>query len=205
MFENIFGSQAKVPPIGGLHSEAELRHFVLSVPLAPPYPDGTKTIRFGMGCFWGVERLFWKPDGVYLTAAGYAGGTFVNPGYELVCSGKSGHAEVVQVVYRPNSISLEELLKVFWENHDPTQQMRQGNDVGPQYRSVIYCDDEEDRTVCLESKESYQKKLTEAGFGQVTTEILVEKTFYLAEANHQQYLAKNPGGYCNHGFCQVEY
>lgn len=182
-----------------------LTHLVLSAPLDPPYPADTSTIRFGMGCFWGAERLFWQAKGVYVTASGYAGGSTANPSYYEVCSGRTGHCEVVQVVYNPKITPLEELLKIFWENHDPTQYMRQGNDVGTQYRSAIFVNDSNTLGVCLASRDSYQSKLTVGGFGEISTEISINEDFYLAEANHQQYLAKHPNGYCNHGFCQVEY
>ena len=186
----------------------ENKHYVHGRPIQAPFSDDDSRfskLLLGMGCFWGVERLMWKPDGVYVTAAGYAGGEQLYPTYEMVCNGSTGHAEVVQVVFDRSRTSLEELLKVFWENHDPTQANRQGNDKGTQYRSAIYCDNEEDLLVCEQSRDNYQAKLSEAGFGKITTEIAVDTDFYLAEEPHQQYLAKNPGGYCNHGFCQVEY
>jgi len=200
----IFG-KSKIDPGVDAFDKSMLRHFVLGVSLDPPYPLDSKTIRFGMGCFWGVERLFWKPDGVYVTAVGYAGGEGDKPNYNQVCSGTTGHAEVAQVVYNESRVPLDHLLKIFWENHDPTQSMRQGNDVGSQYRSIILCDDQEALALCLASKEKYQAKLTDSGFGQIATEIKLDPSFHLAEENHQQYLAKNPSGYCNHGFCQVAY
>jgi peptide-methionine (S)-S-oxide reductase len=180
-------------------------HLVTGRSMHPPFPDGTEQAVFGMGCFWGAERLFWQTDGVLTTAAGYAGGHTPNPTYEEVCSGQTGHAEVVLVVYDPAAVSYDVLLKVFWENHDPTQGMRQGNDVGTQYRSAIYTTTPEQRVRAAASREAYQAALTEAGFGQITTEIAEAGPFYYAEDYHQQYLEKNPYGYCNHGFCQVAY
>ncbi|XP_073480935.1 mitochondrial peptide methionine sulfoxide reductase isoform X6 [Aquarana catesbeiana] len=154
---------------------------------------------FGMGCFWGAERKFWKQNGVYSTQVGFAGGHTVNPCYQEVCSGRTGHAEVVRVVYKPEDISYEKLLKVFWENHNPTQGMRQGNDVGPMYRSAIYTYTEEQLEAALKSKEDYQKELTAKGYGNITTEIRKETSFYYAEDYHQQYLSKVPNGYCGLG------
>jgi peptide-methionine (S)-S-oxide reductase len=177
------------------------RHTVLDAPLRGPWPAGLEVAVFGMGCFWGAERLFWQLPGVYSTAAGYAGGTTPNPTYEEVCSGYTGHAEAVQVVYDPAKISYEDLLKVFWENHDPTQWMRQGNDVGTQYRSAIYTTTPAQATVAADSLKAFQPVVTAAGHGEITTEIAPLGTFYYAEDYHQQYLApsKNPNGYCNHG------
>jgi len=177
------------------------RHTVLDAPLRGPWPAGLEVAVFGMGCFWGAERLFWQLPGVYSTAAGYAGGTTPNPTYEEVCSGYTGHAEAVQVVYDPAKISYEDLLKVFWENHDPTQWMRQGNDVGTQYRSAIYTTTPAQATVAADSLKAFQPVVTAAGHGEITTEIAPLDTFYYAEDYHQQYLApsKNPNGYCNHG------
>jgi peptide-methionine (S)-S-oxide reductase len=175
------------------------RHEVLGTPLAPPFPEGLERIVVGMGCFWGAERVFWQADGVYTTAAGYAGGYTPNPTYEEVCSAGTGHAEVVLAVFDPNVTSYEAMLKLFWENHDPTQGMRQGNDVGTQYRSAIYWANEAQRDVALASKETYQEKLRAAGYGDITTEIAAAGPFYYAEDYHQQYLAKNPGGYCGLG------
>jgi peptide-methionine (S)-S-oxide reductase len=173
------------------------RHFVNGNPLDPPFPPGTEQIYFGMGCFWGAERKFWQAgEGVYSTAVGYAGGTTRNPAYEDVCTGRTGHAEVVLVAYRPAAISLESLLRLFWESHDPTQGMRQGNDVGTQYRSAIYASTSEQLASAEASREAYQHILTRSGFGPITTEIKSAPPFYYAEAYHQQYLAKNPGGYC---------
>ncbi len=172
-------------------------HFVNGRPLAPPYPDGFGRVLFGMGCFWGAERKFWQAgEGVYLTAVGYAGGVTPNPTYEEVCSGMTGHAEVVQVVFDPAKISFEKLLALFWELHDPTQVMRQGNDVGTQYRSAIYTTSEAQLAVAEKSKRAYQAALTAHGHGEISTEIRAAPEFYFAESYHQQYLAKNPAGYC---------
>jgi peptide-methionine (S)-S-oxide reductase len=173
--------------------------------LTPPFPEGSEQAIFGMGCFWGAERIFWQTDGVITTAAGYAGGYTPNPTYEEVCSGRTGHAEVVLVVYDPERVAYEQLLKAFWENHDPTQAMRQGNDVGTQYRSAIYTTTDAQLATAKESRDRYQQSLTEGGYGEVTTEIAPAGPFYYAEDVHQQYLSKNPWGYCNHGFCQVNY
>lgn len=176
------------------------RHFVTGAPLDPPFPAGTEQVLFGMGCFWGAERKFWQAgEGVDVTAVGYAGGTTKNATYEDVCAGRTGHAEVVLVVYDPARISFEGLLRIFWENHDPTQGLRQGNDVGSQYRSVIYTSTPEQLAAAEASKASYQRRLTKAGYGPITTEIGPAPPFYYAEAYHQQYLAKNPGGYCGLG------
>jgi len=175
------------------------RHTVLGSPLSPPFPEGSERAIFGMGCFWGAERKFWELDGVYSTAAGYAGGVTRNPTYREVCSGRTGHAEVVLVVYDPKRVSYADLLRVFWENHDPTQGMRQGNDEGTQYRSAIYATTEAQRQAAEASREQYQRALAKAGRGRITTEIAGEPAFYYAEDYHQQYLAKNPGGYCGIG------
>jgi peptide-methionine (S)-S-oxide reductase len=177
------------------------RHEVLGTPLRGPWPEGARTAVFGMGCFWGAERLFWNLPGVISTSVGYAGGMTPNPTYEEVCSGYTGHAEVVQVVYDPTKISYEHLLKVFWENHDPTQGMRQGNDVGTQYRSTIYTTDPEQAAVADASREAFAPVVARAGLGEITTEIAPLSDYYYAEEYHQQYLAptKNPGGYCTHG------
>jgi len=175
------------------------RHFVLEAPLAPPYPAGMEIALFGLGCFWGAERKFWEAAGVYTTAVGYAGGFTPNPTYEEVCTGRTGHNEVVWVVFDPAKTSYEALLKVFWESHDPTQGMRQGNDVGTQYRSGIYTSSDAQQAVALASRDAYQARLRAAGYGDVTTEILRAPAFYFAEDYHQQYLAKNPGGYCGLG------
>jgi peptide-methionine (S)-S-oxide reductase len=172
------------------------RHYVNGHPLEPPFPDGMETAIFGMGCFWGAERLFWTTHGVYSTAVGYAGGLTPNPTYREVCTGMTGHAEVVLVVYDPKLVGYEDLLKLFWESHDPTQGMRQGNDSGTQYRSAIYTSSEEQKALALKSRAAYQKMLARAGLGAITTEIRDAPAFYYAEDYHQQYLAKNPGGYC---------
>jgi peptide-methionine (S)-S-oxide reductase len=175
------------------------RHEVLGTPLRPPFPEGIEQAIFGMGCFWGAERMFWQLPGVYTTAVGYAGGFTPNPTYEEVCSGSTGDAEVVLVAFDPTKISYEELLRHFWEGHDPTQGMRQGNDVGTQYRSAIYWSNEAQREAAEASREMYAKQLRENGYGEITTEIAKAGPFYYAEDYHQQYLAKNPGGYCpNH-------
>ena len=174
-------------------------HFVNGHPLRPPFPAGTETAQFGMGCFWGAERVFWQADGVYTTAVGYAGGFTPNPTYEEVCSGRTAHAEVVLVVFDPEVVSYDALLQRFWENHDPTQGMRQGNDVGTQYRSAVYWTSEAQRDAALRSRDAYAARLAAAGFADVTTEIAPAGSFYYAEGYHQQYLAKNPGGYCGLG------
>jgi peptide-methionine (S)-S-oxide reductase len=175
------------------------RHFVLDAPLRGPFPQDTEQVIFGAGCFWGVEKSFWQTEGVYTTAVGYAAGLTPNPTYEEVCSARTGHNEVVLVVYRPSEISFEELLKRFWEAHDPTQGMRQGNDVGTQYRSGIYTTTDEQRAAAEASRDRYQEALTAAGRGEISTEILPAPEFYYAEDYHQQYLAKNPSGYCGIG------
>ena len=172
------------------------KHFVSGARLEPPFPAGMELAMFGMGCFWGAERTFWQTHGVYSTAVGYAGGFTSNPAYEEVCSGRTGHAEVVRAVFDPAKVSYEDLLRVFWENHDPTQGMRQGNDVGTQYRSTIYCYGGAQRRAAEASRRIYQQVLSATGFGPITTEILDAPEFYYAEVYHQQYLAKNPGGYC---------
>lgn len=178
-------------------------HFVLGTPLKPPFPDSLEMAVFGMGCFWGAERKFWQLKGVYTTAVGYAAGVTPNPTYQEVCTGMTGHNEVVLVVYDPKIISYKELLKVFWENHDPTQGMRQGNDVGTQYRSGIYYYSQEQKKLAEESQDTYQESLQEAGYGNISTEILAAPEFYYAETYHQQYLAKNPNGYCGLGGTKV--
>ncbi len=175
------------------------KHFVNGNPLVPPFPAGTELAMFGLGCFWGAERKFWPERGVFSTAAGYAAGYTPNPDYEEVCSGLTGHNEVVRVVFDPTLVSYERLLRVFWESHDPTQGMRQGNDVGTQYRSGIYVASAEQRALAEASRDAYQRVLSKAGFGRITTEILDAPEFYYAEDYHQQYLAKNPGGYCGLG------
>ncbi|MGD8896050.1 MAG: peptide-methionine (S)-S-oxide reductase MsrA [Acidobacteriota bacterium] len=174
-------------------------HFVNGAPLEPPFPAGTALALLGMGCFWGAERLFWQAPGVVSTSVGYAGGHTPNPTYEETCSGRTGHAEVVRVVFDPARISYEELLRLFWEGHDPTQGMRQGNDVGTQYRSAIYTHGEEQRAQAEASAVVYQKALAQAGRGEITTEIREAPDYFYAEEYHQQYLAKNPGGYCGLG------
>ncbi len=171
-------------------------HIVLGRALKGPHPDGFESAVFGMGCFWGVERVFWKLPGVWVTSAGYAGGTTPNPTYREVCSGETGHAEVVEVVFDPTRISYADLLKVFWENHDPTQGMRQGNDIGTQYRSAIYFADETQRAAAEASRDAYQTALAAQGLGRITTEIAPRPPYYFAEGYHQGYLAKNPDGYC---------
>ena len=171
-------------------------HFVNGHRMVPPFPAGTHEAVFGMGCFWGVERLFWQLPGVYSTAVGYAGGLTPNPTYQEVCTGLTGHTEVVRVIYDPDKVDYEDLLKVFWESHDPTQGMRQHGDVGTQYRSAVYVLDSEQRAVAEESKRAYQERLSAAGRGEISTEVLGAPTFYYAEDYHQQYLAKNPDGYC---------
>ena len=177
-----------------------VRHFVNGHPLDPPWPAGCAEALFGMGCFWGAERKFWRLGaGVYVTAVGYAGGTTRHPTYADVCTGRTGHAEVVRVVYDPALLPFDELLRTFWESHDPTQGMRQGNDVGTQYRSVIYAATETQLQAARASRDLYQQALTRAGFDAITTEIAPAPTFYYAEADHQQYLSKNPDGYCGLG------
>ena len=175
------------------------RHFVLGTPLEPPFPDDTERAVFGMGCFWGAERIFWETPGVHTTAAGYADGITLNPTYEEVCSGRTGHNEVVLVVFRPAELPYEELLRLFWEGHDPTQGMRQGNDIGTQYRSGIYTDSEAQAATARASRDSYAERLKDAGYGEITTELKPAGPFYYAEDHHQQYLAKNPNGYCGIG------
>jgi peptide-methionine (S)-S-oxide reductase len=176
------------------------RHFINGRPLLPPYPDGMEKVLFGLGCFWGAERKFWQlEDGIWITAAGYAAGITPNPTYEEVCTGLTGHNEVVLVVFDPKAISYEALLKTFWENHDPTQGMRQGGDIGTQYRSGIYVTNDAQAAAAVESKEAYQQALSAKGLGEITTEIAAAGPFYFAEDYHQQYLAKNPNGYCGIG------
>lgn len=175
------------------------RHYVNDHPLHPPFPAGLELALFGLGCFWGAERKFWTLPGVYSTAVGYAGGFTPNPTYEEVCGGLTGHAEVVRVAFDPAVIPYDRLLQVFWESHDPTQGMRQGNDVGTQYRSAIYACNDAQQTAAAASRAAYQPALTAAGYGPITTEITLAPPFYYAEAYHQQYLAKNPGGYCGLG------
>lgn len=181
------------------------RHYVNGNPLVPPFPEGMQLAMFGMGCFWGAERLFWELTGVYTTMVGYAAGYTPNPTYQEVCSGMTGHNEVVRVVFDPTHIGYESLLRLFWESHDPTQGMRQGNDAGTQYRSGIYYYSEAQQDVALASKAHYQAMLSAAELGLITTEILPAPPFYYAEEYHQQYLAKNPGGYCGLGGTGVRY
>jgi peptide-methionine (S)-S-oxide reductase len=175
------------------------RHLVKDTPLRPPFPEGFEQAVFGMGCFWGAERLFWQADGVYTTAVGYAGGFTPNPTYGEVCSGRTGHTEAVLVVFDPAVTSYAEMLRLFWEGHDPTQGMRQGNDVGTQYRSAVFATTEEQLKAAHESRDMFQERLTAAGHGMITTEIREAPTFYYAEDYHQQYLARNPRGYCGLG------
>ncbi len=204
---SLFGMRATqmVDPSRALPGRSEAmpvpeRHRVLGTPLAPPYPAGTEIAEFALGCFWGEEQNFWQIPGVVSTSVGYEGGYTPNPTYEEVCSGRTGHAETVRVVFDPAQVSYAALLKVFWESHDPTQGMRQGNDTGTQYRSVIFYRSPEQQAAAEESRAVYQRKLTEAGYGAVTTEIIPAAEFYFAEDYHQQYLNKNPFGYCpDHG------
>jgi len=181
------------------------RHEVNGHRIVPPFPDGMQLALFGLGCFWGAERKFWVLPGVYSTAVGYAAGQTPNPSYEEVCTGRTGHSEVVRVVFDPASIGYGELLRVFWESHDPTQGMRQGNDEGTQYRSGIYVGDDAQRELAESSRAAYQARLSAAGLGAITTEILPAPEFYYAEDYHQQYLAKNPNGYCGLGGCGISY
>lgn len=200
-----FGKKSALPtPQEALPGRAESMpvpssHYVNGNPLKPPYPDGMEIAMFGMGCFWGAERKFWQLQGVFSTAVGYASGITPNPSYKEVCTGMTGHNEVVRVVFDPKVISYQDLLKVFWENHDPTQGMRQGNDVGTQYRSGIYVYSEAQRQLAEASRDAYQPALKAAGYKTITTEIVDAPEFYYAEDYHQQYLAKNPGGYCGLG------
>lgn len=174
-------------------------HFVNGNKMESPYPEQSEAAVFGLGCFWGAERKFWQMSGVYITAVGYSGGFTPNPTYEEVCSGMTGHAEVVRVVYEPDKIRFQELLKIFWESHNPTQGMRQGNDIGTQYRSVIFTYTPRQKQLAVGSREAYQAVLSQKGYGKITTEIFDAPEFYYAEPYHQQYLAKNPGGYCGLG------
>jgi peptide-methionine (S)-S-oxide reductase len=192
-------SKADAPAGRAARIPVPAAHFVNGHPLEPPFAPGLERAVFGMGCFWGAERKFWEHPGVYSTAVGYAAGQTVNPTYREVCSGMTGHAEVVLVVFDPAIVRYEELLKVFWESHDPTQGMRQGNDIGTQYRSGIYYFDEAQRQAAESSRDAFQQELKRAGYGTITTEILPAPEFYYAEEYHQQYLAKNPGGYCGLG------
>jgi peptide-methionine (S)-S-oxide reductase len=180
-------------------------HYVSNNPLSPPFPENMKQAIFGLGCFWGAERIFWQQQGVFTTAVGYAAGTTANPTYQEVCSGKTGHNEVVLVVFDPDSVSYKSLLKIFWESHDPTQGMRQGNDTGTQYRSGIYTYSDEQHNASKVSHSIYQQELVKTGYQPVTTEIIEAPKFYYAEDYHQQYLAKNPAGYCGLGGTGILY
>jgi peptide-methionine (S)-S-oxide reductase len=204
-----FGKKLSLPtPEEALPGRAETmsvpaNHYVNGHPLLPPYPDGLEIAMFGMGCFWGAERKFWQIEGVYSTAVGYAAGITPNPTYNEVCTGKTGHNEVVRVVFDPKVVSYDTLLKVFWESHNPTQGMRQGNDVGTQYRSGIYVYSQDQKKLAEASRDTYQQALTTAGYGTITTEVIDAPEFYFAEDYHQQYLAKNPNGYCGLGGTNV--
>ncbi|MDP9362737.1 MAG: peptide-methionine (S)-S-oxide reductase MsrA [Chloroflexota bacterium] len=205
MLSSLFGRKSQmVSPDQALPGRPEPgfpvpdRHAVLGTPIKPPFPDGVETAVFGLGCFWGAEKLFWETPGVYSTAVGYAGGHTPNPTYEEVCSARTGHTEVVLVAFDPEKVSYRDLLKRFWEDHDPTQGMRQGNDVGTQYRSAIYYADDAQRQTAEETRDAYQAELAKAGYGQITTEIAPAGPFYYAEDYHQQYLHKVPNGYCPH-------
>jgi peptide-methionine (S)-S-oxide reductase len=210
MLSNLFGGKKLTIPapadtLPGRDKKMDLptTHFVNGNSFAPPYPSGLEKAMFGMGCFWGAERKFWQLPGVYITAVGYAAGSTPNPTYQEVCSGMTGHNEVVLVVFDPAVISYQQLLKVFWENHNPTQGMRQGNDSGTQYRSGVYCYTDLQQESAVASQVAYQQALVSAGYKQITTEILPATEFYYAEIYHQQYLAKNPGGYCGLGGTNV--
>ena len=204
-----FGKKSAIPtPEQALPGRAEVmrvsvQHYVNKNPLKAPFPQGLETAMFGLGCFWGAERKFWQQEGVYTTAVGYAAGYTPNPTYQEVCSGMTGHNEVVLVVFDPKTITYSQLLKVFWESHNPTQGMRQGNDAGTQYRSGIYVYSQEQKELAVTSQNAYQAALSSAGYGKITTEILDAPEFYYAEEYHQQYLAKNPGGYCGLGGTNV--
>ena len=206
----MFGKTEMISPDRALPGRSEAMtvpatHYVNGNPLEPPFPEGIETAVFGMGCFWGAEKEFWETEGVYSTAVGYAGGYTPNPTYEEVCSASTGHTEVVLVAYDPSKISYEGLLRIFWEQHDPTQGMRQGNDRGTQYRSAIYTVTDEQLDVAKRSQDKFQVNLTAARMGAITTEITPLDTFYYAEDYHQQYLAKTPGGYCPDHSCGVSY
>jgi peptide-methionine (S)-S-oxide reductase len=211
MFASLLGQKARmITPEEALPGRSgampvPAAHFVSGRPLAPPYPEGLEVAEFGLGCFWGAERLFWQTPGVWVTAVGYSGGFTPNPDYKEVCSGLTGHAEVVRVVFDPRELEYATLLRIFWEAHDPTQGMRQGGDVGTQYRSTIYTQSDAQQAEAEASRETYQAALARAGRGQITTEIRPAPVFYFAEEYHQQYLAKNPGGYCGLGGCGVSY
>jgi peptide-methionine (S)-S-oxide reductase len=208
----MFGKKTKEMPtadqvLPGRADRVEVpeRHYVNASPLVGPFPEGTEVAVFGMGCFWGAERRFWQLPGVYTTSVGYAGGATPNPSYEEVCTGRTGHAEVVQVVYRPDEISYDDLLRVFWETHDPTQGYRQGNDIGTQYRSTIFTTTDEQLDEAKRSQDVYQAVLTASGLGEITTEIEPLGEYYFAEDYHQQYLAKNPWGYDCHANTGIAY
>ena len=194
--KSILPSSSEALPGRSEEMEVPEEHFVKGTPLKGPFPEGYEDAIFGMGCFWGVERKFWETEGVYTTAVGYSGGITMNPTYREICTGFTGHTEAVLVVYDPKKISYDELLTTFWEQHDPTQGMRQGGDVGTQYRSGIYYLNEEQKDSSLKTRKSYQEELNKNGFGSITTEIIEAADFYYAEHNHQQSLAKNPDGYC---------
>jgi len=211
MFASLSGRKARMItaqealPGRGTPMPVPAAHFVNGRPMTPPYPEGLEVADFGLGCFWGAERRFWQTPGVWVTAAGYAGGFTPNPDYKEVCSGLTGHAEVVRVVFDPREVGYAELLRIFWESHDPTQGMRQGGDIGTQYRSVIHASSDAQRQEAEASRAAYQQALAAAGLGEITTEILPAPEFYFAEDYHHQYLAKNPGGYCGLGGCGVSY
>ncbi len=197
--------ESDAPAVEQGRPDADGRHFINGRSFLRPFPDGTEVVYLGMGCFWGAERVFWDLPGVYTTAVGYMGGHTENPSYQDVCTGRTGHAEAAMVVYDPEVISLDRILKGFWEDHDPTQKDRQGNDVGSQYRSAIFWNTDSQRDEAMRSRDAYAAALRAGGFGDITTEIAPANDFFYAEEYHQQYLAKNPGGYCNHGFCQLGY
>ena len=180
-------------------------HAVLGTPMTGPFPEHLETLVVGMGCYWGAERFYWQTEGVYTTAVGFAGGSTPNPTYRETCTGQTGHTEAVLVVFDPTVVRLETLLKIFWENHDPTTPNQQGNDIGTQYRSAIYTNSDEQYAAAIASRDAYQAELSKGGYGEISTEIAPVGPFYYAEDDHQQYLHKNPWGYCNHGFCQVSY
>ncbi len=197
--KSVMPAAGEALPGRGTEIRVPAEHHVLGTRMAPPFPEGLELAMFGLGCFWGAERKFWQQDGVYSTAVGYAAGMTPNPTYEEVCSGMTGHNEVVRVVFDPKKISYEQLLKVFWESHDPAQGMRQGNDVGTQYRSGIYVANDAQRKAAETSLAMYQDLISKAGHGKISTEIVDAPAFYYAESYHQQYLAKNPDGYCGLG------
>jgi len=205
MLSDLFNRKSRMPePMDALPGRADPiptaeTHFLSGIPLKSDTPDGMEEAMFGMGCFWGVERKFWELDGVWLTMVGYSGGLTPNPTYQEVCTGMTGHNEVVRVIFDPASVGYDELLQLFWEGHDPTQGMRQGNDVGTQYRSGVYIYTDEQKAAAEASRAAYQERLSAAGYGAITTEIRPAPIFYFAEDYHQQYLAKNPGGYCGIG------